>query len=654
MSAISAAAQTARISNPLSRRSLRFLLVVALAAGTAFAMERLGWLEPLENVYYDYWHQFSGKRRDAKYSAVVAVDDATLIEYKDDPLAFWAPYWAIAMETARKAGARAIGLDFIYTVSAEAWLKKLNLPDNQVSRNYDSPLRAELASGTVVLITHVVANAKGGTDLLTPPLDQLVLLPRQYADTGIANLEPDSDKLVRHFYAVFDADNPAGVAFAMQLALRGAGLDPAAPSWAMGGETVSRAFEARRIGYIGPPGSVPTVSMSRLLKPDALADPQVRALKGRVVIIAANNAGTPDRHLTPYARGIFGWTSDQMIGGEIHANIIETLLTGRYPHSLPLALEWLYVLAWVVLAAFFYLRLHPAGGLSVGLALVVLSLLPGYLCFLRDWIAPVGAVQVALGLGFLATLGLRLTGEERERARMKQIFGGYVSDEVVELMLAEGRKINLGGEAVQVTVLFSDIRNFTTISEKLAAHEVVEMLNAYFTRVTEPIRAQQGNVNKYIGDAVMAIFGSPLAYPDHARRAIVAALDMAKEAEAFKQWMRDRFPDRGLPEFAIGIGLHSGEAVVGNIGSIKRYEFTAIGDTVNSASRLEGVTKELHCVLVASAQTLRAAGAGIVTGRRETVKVKGRGEPIEVIEIVGLESWTDTRIAQPDHPASLV
>src|SRR5262249_55123129 len=140
------------------------------------------------------------------------------------------------------------------------WLKKLHLPDSEASRNYDSPLRAQLAGGDVVLITHIVGNAKGESELLAPPPDQLALLPRQLSDTGIANLQPDGDKLVRHFHPVFDPGIAAGLGFPMQLALRAADLDPAASAWRLGNETIARAFGARRIGYIGPPGSIPTVS----------------------------------------------------------------------------------------------------------------------------------------------------------------------------------------------------------------------------------------------------------------------------------------------------------------------------------------------------------------------------------------------------------
>ena len=620
----------------------RFVLVVAVSFGCSEAMVRLGWVASLEDVYYDYWHQYAGKRRDAVHAAVVAVDEQTLDEYKDDPLAFWQPHFARAMETLARAGVAVVGLDYLYQVSAEDWLKKLNLPGTDSSRNYDAPFRAQLAAGNKILITQLIELPDGEGRLLLPPRDHLYLLPQGINDLGIANLSPDEDNSVRRYLPVFDPDpNKPAMGFATQIALRAAGLDPTLAEWTIAGVRLARAAQPRLIGYVGPPGTVPTVSMSRLLKADALADPEVQRLKGRAVIIAANDRGTQDRHPSPYSRSIFSKKSDQMIGGEIHANIIETILSGRYPRQLAPLAESTFVLALVVIAALLYLRLHPVGGLIVALALSALCLVPAWFMFLQDWLLPVARVQLALGIGFLVTLGLRLTGEERERERLRKMFGRYVSDDVVKV-LTEGERPDLAGESVQVTVLFSDIRNFTTISEKLNAHEVVEMLNAYFSRTTEPILVEGGMVNKFIGDAVMAIFGSPVRHPDHARRAVRAALQMVKEAEDFKRWMLDRFPDRGLPEFRIGIGLHSGEAVIGDIGSVKRTEFTAIGDTVNAASRLEGMTKELHCVFIASKATVDAAGPGVVTGVQDTVMVKGKEESIEVFEILRLDDVTES------------
>ena len=614
---------------------VRWVAVLVLATGLAAGLARTEWGRSIEDIYYDYWHVWSGVRYAPRNTVFVEMDDATLVALKEDPLAFWAPYFGKAMDTLTAAGVKAVGLDFIYQVSAEGWLKKLNLPDSEISRNYDTPLRAALASGNKILITHLVTLPNGDLDLLTPPQDQLLLLPGQLNDLGIANLYPDDDKHVRHFYPVLIPEpNFPGIGFAMQLALRGAGQDPTQSAWEIAGLPFKRERRLERIGYAGPPGTIPTLSMNDLLAPDALKNPKVQAAKGKVAIIAANNSGTSDRHFTPYSRGA---KADQMAGGEIHCNIVETILSGRFPKELPVVAEIGYVLAVVALASFFLLRVAPAWGAAVVVAVAVAVVLPGYLGFQHDWVLPVAELQFGTAGAFLMTLGLRLTGEERERSRMRAVFGRYVSDEVVDVLLKEDHRPDLGGEALNVTVLFSDIRGFTTISEKLTAHEVVEMLNAYFTKACEPILAEGGTVDKYIGDAVMAVFGSPVRHADHARRAVRAAVGMAQAAVEFRQWMLSRFPDRGLPEFGIGVGLHTGEAVIGDIGTPKRKEFTAIGDTVNAASRLEGATKELGCVIAASDSTVKAAGAGVRTGKVEEMKVKGRAEAIRVYEVTGLD-----------------
>ena len=335
-----------------------------------------------------------------------------------------------------------------------------------------------------------------------------------------------------------------------------------------------------------------------------------------------------------------------MSGAEIHANVVETIITGKAPRQVPRLVDLLVLAGFLAAGMWVFFRVSIWRALAALAFLAVMAAVLSYGLFVHYLLLAVVPVQAGLALSFMGVLGLRLTGEERERARLRQIFGRYVSEEVVAKLLASGSKPDLGGEAYRVTVLFSDIRNFTTISESLTPAQVVEMLNRYLTRACEPILAAGGMVDKFVGDAIMAVFGAPAAHPDHARRALHAALGLMAAAREFHDWLAQRFPGLGLPEFKIGVGLHTGEAVVGNIGSPKRLEYTAIGDTVNTASRLEGLSKELGWTIVASRATLNAAAGGVLVGDCRTVPVKGRREPVEVCEILGLAPDNHETMAQ--------
>ena len=246
----------------------------------------------------------------------------------------------------------------------------------------------------------------------------------------------------------------------------------------------------------------------------------------------------------------------------------------------------------------------------------------------------------------MGCLSRRLTKEEKSKAVLQRVFSPYISEIVIERILASGRLPNLGGETLDVTILFSDIRSFTTISENLSPSEVLEMLNTYYSRVCEPITEQGGIIDKFIGDAVMAVFGAPLNHPDHARRSFTAALAMVKIADDFQSWLKERFPDKNLPGFKIGIGIHSGRAVIGNLGSAKRMEYTAIGDTVNIAARLESLSKKLGWTIVASRASIKAAGNGVSWGKTEMVTPLGRIGKLEVMELLELAP------AAPDESVS--
>ncbi len=210
----------------------------------------------------------------------------------------------------------------------------------------------------------------------------------------------------------------------------------------------------------------------------------------------------------------------------------------------------------------------------------------------------------------------------RDRDHLRATFGKYMTQTIMEHLLAG--KVALGGETLTVTLLFSDIRSFTTISEKMEAHALVALLNEYFTVMVTIIMEEGGVVDKYIGDAIMAVFGAPVPKADDALRAVRAAVRMREALGA----LNERLEARGMPALRTGIGVHSGEVVAGNIGSEQRMEYTVIGDTVNLASRLEGATKELGEPLVVSEDTYAQVEAAVVARPLVELTVKGRAAPV--------------------------
>jgi class 3 adenylate cyclase len=603
------------------------LLAALFAAAVAALAPWLPWAAAIDNVAYDTWHRLAGTRAPVRHVAIAAIDDASLVKFRDTPLAFWQPQLGAALATLRAAGAHAVGIDLIQAASAESWLATLGADDTPAGRGYEAPFRAALAQGGVIL-----AAARGSEGDLLPPLEHQLLLPGGLDDTALVNLDADDDGAIRRMRLRHAGEAPS-LAFAARLALAARRQPPTEASLL---RLDAEPAAARPIPFAGPPGSVPRVSLATLTAPDALRRPEVQALRGKVVIVAPEATSLQDVQLTPYSRALPGAPPQLMSGGELHAQALEALLAER--HVIVVAPSLVVAAAALLgfLLAAAVARLTPLRSGLVALAALGGVLLASLLLFLADlWLA-VAPLLLGGGLAWAGATATRSGREAREKSRLRTLFARYVSDEVADLAV-RGALPDTGGTEAELTILFTDIRNFTSMSEKLSSREVFEMLNAWLPRACAPVLAHGGNVDKFIGDAVMAVFGAPVHQTDHARRAIAAAREMAAAAEDFRRWLESRFPDRGLPPFAIGIGIHSGKAVVGNLGTDRRVEFTAIGDAVNLASRLESSTKELGWRIVASSDTLAAAGPGIAagaTGQRATISVKGKAAPIEVVEIL--------------------
>lgn len=226
-------------------------------------------------------------------------------------------------------------------------------------------------------------------------------------------------------------------------------------------------------------------------------------------------------------------------------------------------------------------------------------------------------------------LVLESVAQEQEKEQIKHAFSRYVSSEVAEEVLRGGISPSVGVRR-QVTILFSDIRGFTSLSESMAPEAVVSLLNAYFSAMVDAIFSQGGTIDKYMGDGIMAVFGAPVPHADHAIRAVKAAEAMRKALQGINE---ARLAE-GQPPIRIGIGLHTGECVIGNIGAEQRVEYTAIGDAVNTASRIEGLTKEFGVDILMSASTYVEVAAEVETAVMAPVSVKGKTAPLEVHQLI--------------------
>lgn len=617
------------------------LPLLAWAVSMGLAVLSHDWLERVENTYSDTWHQLAGAQTTPEHVSLVLIDEPTLNAYPDTPLVFWSPLFAQSIEVLLANGARLVGVDFLFSVSAERWLQNFQLPVEKI--NYDQPLRLVLSQGKTVLVAAHSPGARYDQPQL-PIADLWFALPDQNLARyiGWANLLLDDDGTVRHMACEpalrLHPDQEQGdrprLNFAALLSQQA--LQDDAAALARLHELCNRR-EQIPIRFAGPPHTVTSISMLELLQAaeQGPLPAEMRAkIEGRVIILAAD-AALFDIHATPYSTGLFG-QSQWMAGAEIHANAVETLMSAKVRDPLP-AQQALGALGLLLAgAALLFRLLSPGWGSLLAAALVGLVALAGYLAFLHDLQLPVAAAQLALLVCFGLIYSVRFVGEIRVRRNIEMAFGRYVSKTVVQDLMASGQMPQLGGETVEVTVLFSDIRNFTSISERLTSQQVVQMINTYFAGATQCVLNEQGNIDKFIGDAIMAEFGAPIHREDHALRAVTAAIKLIENLTQFRVWFRQHLPEVADFEFDIGIGLHTGLVTMGNIGTAQRTEYTALGDTVNAASRLEGATKETGFHIVASDATIQAAGPTVITGRVAQLQVKGRKEPLLVHEVLGL------------------
>ena len=613
---------------PLARTTLIYYLLAGTVSSAAALAAVLGWWARLEWSLYDAWFGLRGARPPAADVVVVAVDDASQAELGLFP---W-PRETHARLLENLTEARVVGFDLVF-----------DTPDE---RGGDAAFaRAVAAHGRVVLASMIRFAPAGGAVTRQYVHPRPELLRAAYLP-GFINMPTEVDNVVRRV-TVFDPlpGAPGGQvrlypSFGLAVAMAALGYNPGdlryVPHPAGGVLTlgplrvpVDRNYRAL-IDFPGPRGTFPVYSYADVL--DARVPPET--FRDKIVLVGPTSPEFHDDFPTPFTRSNLVLHGRLPVPGvEIHAAAAESFLGGRIWRVAHPALPVLLTLAAGGATAWLLHRRRAWSGLALALGIAAALAVLGYGLWYgaRYWL-PVGSPLVAVAAVYSAGTAANLVFTELERRQIRAVFGRYVGPAVVNELLRDPAALYLGGRRQEVTVMFADVRGFTAFSAGRPPEEVVARLNEYMTAMARVVFHHGGMLDKYLGDGLMAVFGVPLPRPDHARAALAAAVEMQRAVDELNQTVAAR----GEPPFTVGLGISSGPVVVGNVGHPERMDYTVIGETVNLASRLEGLNKELGTRVLFSEQTYRLAQGGAAgplpwpVRRIGAVSVRGFAEPVNV------------------------
>ncbi len=470
------------------------------------------------------------------------------------------------------------------------------------------------------------------------PDDHVFFTPSGYSATtevisqsvtgeGFLNVLPDSDGVIRRVPLICRYKGSYYPSFALDIVRAYTGEQIRLELDDAGVESLSVGSISPPLGlsgmlpvnYAGPSKTFPYISAVDVI------DSAPEGLAGKIALVGLTATGLYDIRTTPF--------ENVYPGIEIHANAIDSMLNSRY-----LVTPWwsdLAVYSGCVLAAVMLTFLLPCVsaifGFVFAFGMAVLLLAVSLILFLKFsiWYPPVYPLLSVITIYPAVTL-IKFVREERQRRFIKGAFSQYISPQFVDRLVDEPELLKLGGEEQVLTVLFSDIVGFTGISERLSPARLVELLNTYTTEMSDIIMAHGGTIDKYNGDSIMAFFGAPIYFEDHATKACRAAIEMINRINK----MQDDWKRAGTPPFFTRIGINTGKMIVGNMGSRSKFNYTVLGDTVNLASRLEGANKYYRTQIIIGDHTYRRLDRQIITRELDLVKVVGKRKPERIFQVV--------------------
>jgi adenylate cyclase len=546
-----------------ARRRMAALLIVAVA----LAFSLFVWaVKPFQSWEWALSDRLFRQQDGSPNIVVVGIDDETLQAF--GRLSDWPrSLHSAAIDHLREAGASVVALDVLFPEESEG----------------DEGLAASMSGWNVVLGVAAVGtiNRTDGTTTVGTVLKPAPTLATASPYLGHVVFPEDGDGVVRRVpLAIRDAAGDEYPTLAVTaLSLHFSRAPPENLALARGSVTLAGRDvpltdgNAMRINFVGGADRFQFLSYRDVI--NGTFDPAV--VRGKIVLIGETATGTGDRHLTPIA-------STPLPGVYLHANALDTLLRGRFLRETSANTTLLSMLLLGAISALALPRLNLRWGLAATLGLGIAYALSVWSLFDRGWVLPVLNPLILVALLYVVSLAHRITSESVSRREVRELFGRYISPQVAAELIerADRGELRLGGELRMITILFADLRGFTSLSERRPATQVVEYINRCFGIIIGHVVAQGGMVNKFGGDAIMAIWNAPQDCPDHTVAACHAAIASAKELERLEE------TDPVLAASGFGFGINTGEALVGNVGSMGRLEYTAIGDCVNLAARICG------------------------------------------------------------------
>jgi adenylate cyclase len=598
-----------------------------------------------ENKIHDTFFQMRDAllTHDKTASSVVIVGiDRTTLKVNSEPLIFWDNEFSSALEALSRAKPGAIGFDILHLSSVDSKLhdfSKMKLGSILMSKP-ELVLPYAIDTGDVAIPVFLAKQYREkfgiASDMsLDVKLKLLAIAERARGMSfGYANLSDDEDGIVRKV-ELYDPFRKSRIeSFSLKIYLKYAHFTGAKISRTEKGIEVNGFLlpGTLTIHYTGAPGSIPMIPMIDVISNSKNESYLLKNFKDKIVVFGSYDPALGDVHNTPFISSGLGVTRG-MYGAEIVANAVDTLVRKRLISKSPLYLTIPFCLIFSVMGMMLS-RLRTARGLIGFAAAELLYIIFAFILFINAYflasMLPIIALFLSYFTGYL--FSHYLVG--RDKFLLQSVLGSYLDPRIVERVVAERGSEILKGEQRFITVMFADIRNFTSLSEsKKRPEDVVEILNIYLPAMSSVIRSHEGCVDKFIGDGIMAFWNAPNDVKDHAQKAVSCAVEMKKKLVQINLDIRAKGLIRS--DLAVGIGIHTGSAVVGNVGSEIKNDYTAIGDTVNTASRLEGKTKDLGYPIVIS-ETVKSLLSADNIGIRSAgmVEVKGKRKKIRVFGII--------------------